>query len=138
MADQVTPAFIINGTEFPIPTRYRLGDPVLVCEVSGLDFQEFAERQPTGGWLNGTDPQVLLGMIAVAVWQVNTRWSRSKVRRFVEEIDQDKFDFQLPEVEEVDDDDPLAEAPAEAESPSPESSGTSTTSPEPSEEKDPD
>lgn len=124
------PAFLIAGVKFPIPTRYRMGDPVLVEEVAGLKFDEFARRLDTGEWLTGQDPAVLAGVVAVAVWQTNTDWTREKVRRMVQQVDPEQFEWSFPEQEEEAEVDP--EAPG-AESPSTESSDASTTTPDDSE-----
>lgn len=120
-------AFLIDGVEYAIPQSYRLGDPVLIEEISGLRFHEFAERLTTSEWLIGRDPAVLVAVVAVAVWQQHEDWSREKVRKFIEALDTDQFDFKLPEQTETDADPP--DEPA-GESPSPTSSDGSTTTAE--------
>ena len=100
-----SPAFKIGEQVFPIPTSYRLGDPMLVEDLTGLKFDQFAERLDEQNVLLAerqaridageseednpppTDNAVLLALVGVAVWQTNERWTRDRVRRFVERID---------------------------------------------------
>lgn len=119
-------AFLIEGVEYPIPSRYRLGDPVLIEEISGLTFEEFSIRLSSGGWYQGVDPAVLTGVIAVAVWQANQNWSREKARRYVERIAQDGFEWKLPEQKADDADPPEGATEDPSLSPSTDSSATST------------
>lgn len=83
--------FEINGEFYPFPTAFRLGDPVLVAEVTGLEWMEFAEMLDEGS------PRTLPGLVAVSVWQKNPGWRRDKVVRFVEAIDQDAVTVVQPE-----------------------------------------
>lgn len=75
--------FEIHDAFYPLPESFRMGDPVLVEEVTGLTWGEFSDRteEPEN------DPAVMLGMLAVAVWQTNPRWRRDRVARFVESLD---------------------------------------------------
>lgn len=79
MAD---PVFVIDGTEYPVPTAFRLGDPVLVADVTGMDWMDFAELLDEGSG----DPRAMLGLLSVAVWQKHPTWRRDKVARFVEQV----------------------------------------------------
>ena len=81
--------FQINEAFYPIPQAFRMGDPVLVEEVTGLSWGDFSDRldEPEG------DPVVMLGMLAVAVWQTNPRWRRDRVARWVEAIDIEAVKF---------------------------------------------
>lgn len=81
------PGFSINSEFYPLPTGFRLGDPVLVSEVTGLDWQDFAELLDNG------DPRATTGLIAVAVWQKHPGWRRDKVVRFVESLDVTSLQF---------------------------------------------
>jgi hypothetical protein len=82
------PGFSI-GTEFyPFPSSFRLGDPVLVAEVTGISWNEFAEMLDDG------DPRTLAGLVAVAVWQKNPGWRRERVLRYVEALEMDALQFQ--------------------------------------------
>lgn len=85
-------SFKINDVIYPIPTRFRTGDTVLVKELTGLEFEDFAERidDLREAFERGEEPSDMLatiGLIGVAVWQSNERWTRDKARRFVENID---------------------------------------------------
>ena len=81
--------FEVGGVFYAFPTAFRLGDPPLVREVTGMSWAEFVEAlgEETG------DPTVSAGMVAVAVWQKNPDWRRDRVVRFVERLDMDKLDF---------------------------------------------
>lgn len=105
--------FKVNGTLYPFAQRIRLCDPVLVKEVTGLDFAEFAERMDESGL---TDVVVRAGLAAVAIWQAYPRWTRDKVRKFIEDIDLDSLEIEAGE----DDADPPAEGAEDAPNPSPE------------------
>lgn len=78
--------FTIGSEFFPMPAGFRLADPVLVGEVTGLSWDEFATMLDTG------DPRSITGMIAVAVWQKHPEWKRDKVARFVENIELDSIE----------------------------------------------
>lgn len=101
MADR--PGYVIDGTFYPQPEGFRLGDPVLVTEVTGMDFPSFAQALDDD--TRGNDPVLLLGMIAVAIWQANPRWKRDRVARYVETIPMDTVRFEGgdegPEVADV-------------------------------------
>lgn len=86
MADE--PGFSIGNDFYPFPSSFRLGDPVLVAEVSGLAWNDFAEMLDDG------DPRTLAGLVAVAVWQKNPSWRRERVLRYVESLDMDALEFQ--------------------------------------------
>jgi|GEM_PF-3963010 len=89
-------AFVIDGREYPVPQAFRLGDPVLVSEVTGLQWMDFAELLDEGA----NDPRVMLGLIAVSVWQANPGWKRDRVARFVEQLAMDQVDFVSPDDDE--------------------------------------
>lgn len=81
------PGFEIGGETYPFPQGFRLCDPVLVAEVTGMSWMEFAEL------LDDQDPRTLAGLIAVSVWQKNPRWKRDKVIHFVEGLELDAIGF---------------------------------------------
>lgn len=83
MMDQ--PGFNIGDDFYPIPTSYRLGDPVLVTEVTGMQWNDFAELLDSG------DPRAMIGVLAVAVWQQHPAWRRDKVVRYIEQVDMDSL-----------------------------------------------
>ncbi len=114
MADD-QPKFVIDDVEYLVPSSFRLADPVLVEEVTGLDFEEFSRRLDEVNQSIGTDDahsdyKVTVGLVACAVWQKNTRWTRDKVLRFLEQVDVRSLQVQVPEAPA---DDPPTEAPTE-------------------------
>lgn len=118
----------IYGRFYPWPERFRLGDPVLVREVTGMDWPEFTaaleeqeaamrSSQEAEEDAPDADQVVLAGLVAVAFWQGNQQMSREKARRTIERVPQDKI-----EIIEGADDSPPAQAAGE---PQPTSSTTS-------------
>lgn len=83
--------FIAEGTFYPWPEGFRLGDTVLVCEITGLSWGEYADLLDTSS--GNSDPRALVGMAAAAVWQANPKWTRGKVREFIERLSLDEIDF---------------------------------------------
>lgn len=112
----------IFGRFYPWPSKFRLGDPVLVREVTGMDWPEFVRALDAMDEDDAPDQVVLAGMIAVAFWQGNQQMTREKARRTIEKIPQDKI-----EIVEGDDERPPDEAAGE---PPSTTSGTSDDSPE--------
>ena len=88
MADDKA-GFKISGEFYSWPEGFRLGDPVLIREVTGLEWTEFMEAMDSG---TIEDPSVINGMIAAAIWQANPKWTREKARRFVEQINFEEFE----------------------------------------------
>lgn len=115
-----------------MPEAFRLCDPVLVVELTGLDFAVFAERLDEMGAAarNGgeadVDAVLLPGLLGVAVWQVNRTWSRSKVVKFVQQIGIDEVEMHAGESDDTGD--------GEARPPDESSSTSSPTSKQPPEE----
>lgn len=97
------PKFRIAEKDYPVPTSFRLGDTVLISEVTGLSYDEFTQLLQSS---EQGDPVVLTGLIAVAVWQANPTWKRDRVVRYVEQIDIESIGADEPE------DDPGPPAPA--------------------------
>lgn len=90
--------FLIEDREYAMPTSFRLIDPVLIREITGLEWPQFTERldgdtDDPAAIEEDMDPVVLLGLVAVAVWQQHPRWSREKVKRYVGELDIQALSF---------------------------------------------
>ena len=79
------PKFVIGGQEYPMATTFRLVDPVLVREATGMAWADFVEALDDES--RRADPTVLLGLLAVAVWQAHPRWTRDRVLRFLEDVE---------------------------------------------------
>jgi hypothetical protein len=91
MADQEA-GFNIWNTFYPWPTSIRTVDPVLVVELTGMDFVDWAEA------LDDADaavrnPVIRLGLIGVAVWQANPRWKRQRVVDFLSQLENSEIEF---------------------------------------------
>lgn len=73
--------FVIEGRDYDVPSMFRALDPVLVRDVTGMEWDEFAEgmEHPT--------PVTTAGLVAVAIWQGNPTWRRDRVVRFMEQLD---------------------------------------------------
>lgn len=113
--------FVIGDRTYPFPTSFRLCDPVLVSQLTNMSWHQFVEMLEDAK--DGSqDPASMAGMIGVAVWQGNPRWTRDRVVRFVEQLDMDSVEVVAPD--EVD-----AVPPPEAASPSPPSPDQSTAEP---------
>ena len=76
--------FTIEGRTYPVPTSFRLCDPVLVTQLTGMAWAAFVELLEDS---EASDPTAMAGMIGVAVWQGNPKWTRDRVVRYVENID---------------------------------------------------
>jgi hypothetical protein len=85
------PELEIRGREYEIPTRFRVCDPVLIKDVTGMGFQEFAESidNPLNDGM--VDPVALAGLIAVAIWQKFPTWPRHQVVRYVQELGEEDW-----------------------------------------------
>ena len=116
---------------YPFAESFTMGDTVLIRELTGMRFSEFAERlgEMQSDPEAGTDQDVLLAMVGCAVWHRNPRWSRDRAVRFAERIDMAAFS-----PVEGDDADPPSDPAA---SPSTDSSAGSTSSPDSSPAQDP-
>jgi len=109
------PAFEIYKRVYPWPAEFRLTDPVLVVEITGMRYNDFLEA--INEWEEACEiarrlqegppelDQVLVaGMVAVAFWQQNPQMTRAKVRKAMERLSFEDIDFILDE-----DDDEMAE-----------------------------
>ncbi len=103
---------------YPWPERFRLGDPVLVKEVTGMRWPDFVAALDEMDEDEAPDQVVLAGLIAVAFWQGNQQMSRDKARKAIERMPVDEI-----EMIEGDDVGP-PELTAGGESPSPISSAS--------------
>lgn len=117
------PGFVIQGVFYPTPTAFKLGDPVLIEELTGKLFPDFAEA--LGDEDRQNDPAVLIGLIGVAVWHQHPKWPRARVVEYVQQLDIEAFEFQGGT-----EDEPVPPATAEPGENSPSSAGTSNGSPD--------
>ena len=122
-----------DPTEYPIPTRFRLSDWVLIAELTGYQADEFIDNIREGDW--SADPRMILGMVGSAVWQAKPRWSRDRVRAYVENVWQDGFKWITPDQPVPapgDPDAPQGDVPPTplVETPSTDSAGRSTSEPD--------
>ncbi len=81
--------FKIGDDFYPVPDHFTLGDAVLVKEVAGLEWEEFAAQLDGDG---GTSARTLIGLVAVAVAHGEPRWSRDRVLSFVGAVDLRTFE----------------------------------------------
>jgi len=98
---------------YPWPDGVRLGDPILVTQITGMKWQEFEAAQhewsdaledsrERGEEPPSADPVVFAGMVAMAFWQGNPQMTRDKARRALERIKMD--DIELIDGDDVEDD----------------------------------
>jgi hypothetical protein len=85
-------SFEIGGVVYPVPTAFRITDPALVREVTGMDWAEFVE----GLREEEQDPVLVSGLVAVAVSQANPGWRRDRIIRYLGEIDFEELGFNQP------------------------------------------
>lgn len=90
--------FVLGGEFYPTPQAFRLGDPVLIAELTGLTFPEFAEA--LGDEDRRSDPSILVGLIGVSVWQKHPKWTRARVVAYVQALDLGSLQFQGGEEDE--------------------------------------
>jgi hypothetical protein len=114
---------------YPWPESFRLGDPVLVKEVTGMRWPDFAQALDEMEEDEVPDQVVLAGLIAVAFWQGNPQMSRDKARRAVERISMDDVEILEADDGGVDASPPATDGAATGAVPSPISSA-SAASPE--------
>jgi hypothetical protein len=91
MAESQEPGFLINAIHYPMPSAFRVGDPMLVQEITGMEFPEFAAAIDDED--RRKNPVILAGLIGVAIWQRNPKFSRAKVVSLVERLQMDDIDF---------------------------------------------
>lgn len=84
---EARPGFQVGGRFYPSPTSFRLGDPVLVTELTGLSWQDFLEKLDAADDDDeGADPAVMLGIVGVAIWQQHPGWRRDKAVAHVQSL----------------------------------------------------
>ncbi len=122
--------FEIYNRFYPSPQRFRMGDPVLVREVTGMEWPQFASGLDAQGEEYRSlleqgredefeaDQVLLLGLMSVAFWHGNSQMSRFKVVKAVERIPIEEVKF-IAGDEEVDADDPPAQTGVDGSLPSP-------------------
>jgi len=88
--------FKIGDRVYPFPEKFRMGDTILVHELTRLEFDDFSERldamQATGGAAASPDPLVMIGLVGIALWQGNPRWSLDRAVRETQLIDFSDFE----------------------------------------------
>lgn len=105
MATQTEQAgFQVGNFFYPLPMKFKMGDPVLVEELTGLEWEDFIQRLPdedeADTEMRGLDPRAYLGLFAVAVWHANPTWQRSRVIRYSQSQDANEVQLVGPESEE--------------------------------------
>jgi hypothetical protein len=86
------PGFEILKKFYPMPERFRMGDPVLVREVTGMEWPQFIEALEAAE-ADGVDDQIVLaGLACVAFWQGNPGMRRDKARQIIERMWQSDID----------------------------------------------
>jgi hypothetical protein len=113
--------FTIGDRFYPVPESYRVCDPVLIREVTGLDWRTFAGMLDDPDYEE--DPVLGAGVIAVALWQRHDGWPRARVVDYVAKLDMNRLTFIGPTSGGAD-----AGPPAQAE----DGASTSSISPPPS------
>lgn len=98
---------------YPWPSSFRLGDPVLVKEVTGMSWPEFVRALDEMDDNDAPDQVVIAGLLAVAFWQGNPNMSRDKARRAIERMPQDQIE--IIDSDEDDVDPPAQAAPGDGE-----------------------
>lgn len=92
------PGFNLQGRFYPTPTRFLLGDPILVSEVTGISWAEFLERLDDEEQQN--DPALMLGILAVAVWHEHPKWRRDRVCAYIQQVGFEEIEAVQPETED--------------------------------------
>ncbi len=71
---------------YPFVDGFKHGDPILIHEVTGLDWDEFSEMlaKSSDGRVN---PIVQTALIAVAIQRVHQTWTRREVSEFIRNRD---------------------------------------------------
>lgn len=80
--------FEIYNKFYPLKS-FRLGDPVLVRAVTGMEWPEFAEAVQAIEENDVLDQVPMVGLAAVCFWQGNPQMSRDKVKNIIEHLSMD-------------------------------------------------
>ncbi len=81
------PGVRIGGRFYPFVQQFKHGDPILIHEVTGLDWDTFSDMLAKAGDGRGVNPIVQTALISVAVQRVHPTWSRREVSEFIRELD---------------------------------------------------
>lgn len=84
MTDQA--GFKVGPHFFPLVQEYKHGDPILIREVTGLEWNEFAEMLADVAPGSPTNPIVETALLAVSVQHAQPTWSRKRVNDFVRNL----------------------------------------------------
>ena len=100
-----TGGYQIGDHFFPFASSFKLGDPVLVEELTGLTWVEFLDRLPDDDSADDEipDPVAMLGLVGVSVWHANPGWRRARVIKYVQLQNMENVTAIAPEVDEGDD-----------------------------------
>ena len=85
------------GDELYEISEYRLGDPVLIEQVTGLRWSEFASRVDAMVKDQAEDPVAVLGLVSVAMWQAHPEWSVREATQRAIGIGMNELEFVAPD-----------------------------------------
>lgn len=124
MADEA--GFKLDGEFFPWSDNFDIPTCMLIEQVTGMPFEEFAEAIDAGG--DSVSVSVMAGMMAAGIHKKYPNWTTRKIKRL---LAFDPGSDALEIINPSDDEDEGAEVvqlppPVEAEAPSAPSSPTST------------
>ncbi len=88
------PGVRINGEFYPFVDKFKHGDPILILEVTGLEWDRFAELIEQAEENGTPNPIVQTALIAVAVQRGHPGWSRNKVSEFMRNLDFGSEEFE--------------------------------------------
>lgn len=103
MAPQQT-GYQIGGRFYPAVETFKLGDPILIQEITRLEWDEFVERLPSDEEIAQVwfDPVLRAALVGVAVARGNPNWRLEKVVRYIRGLDMDDVELVGPEDDEED------------------------------------
>lgn len=98
--------FEIKGVFYPWAQEMKLSDAPLVVEVTGMKYNEFlrswqsniekvTEAEEIGEDVDplDLDPIVVNGLVAVAIWRQHPDWTRNKVVKYFERLEDADIDI---------------------------------------------
>jgi hypothetical protein len=121
----------IGGRFYPFVDQFKHGDPILIMEVTGLDWDTFSDMLAKAGDdpEGRVNPIVQTALIAVAVQREHKTWSRREVSDYIRDLDLGGEEY-VPGSEDKIEGDALPPLQSgESSSNSEETSGTSPESP---------